>query len=263
MDDTFIIGTPKQRQKKKKKIKGSSKPSSGIINFYDKIEDTTEYFNPNPNMPKHPFRASLVGQSGSGKTNLLMNLIANCGCFEKFVICTKLIDEPLYDYLKKSVEAVDKERIIMIDKVEDLPSIEAIENKKKGGSKDDKKDSSLQTLIVFDDMCLEHRKLQEIMSQFFIRGRKSNMSVIYISQSYYLIPKCIRLQCTHLMLKKIGSKREINSIVNDYNLDISTDDLMDIYNDATEDMTSFLMIDVTENDHNQKFRKNFERNPEK
>lgn len=258
MTDKFVIGPPKKRKKKQDKKNGTQ-----IINFYDKIEDTTEYYNPNPNMPKHPFRASLVGQSGSGKTNLLMNLISNCGCFEKFVICTKLKDEPLYDYLRKSVEAVDKERIIMVDKVEELPSIEAIENKKKDKATNDKKDSSLQTLIVFDDMCLEHRKLQEVMSQFFIRGRKSNMSVIYISQSYYLIPKCIRLQCTHLMLKKIGSKREIKSIVNDYNLDISADDLMELYNDATKDMVSFLMIDVNENDHNQKFKKGFDRNPEK
>ncbi len=241
----FIRGFKADDKSVNKSNKIDSNTQDKIINFYDKIDTGAPRYNPNSHMPKHEFRAIIVGQSGSGKTNFLCNLITKCECFERFIICTKMPDEPLYQFLKQKVESVDENRFIIMDKVESLGTIEDYGDK-------------LQTLIVFDDMCLENRRLQELMSQYYIRGRKSNMSTVYLSQSYYLVPKVIRLQCGHVFLKKIGSKREINAIIRDYNLDVEVDDLMEIYNKATEDMVSALHIDVNNNNPDLKFRKNFD-----
>ena len=69
-------------------------------------------------------------------------------------------------------------------------------------------------LIVFDDMITE-KNIPHKVTELFIRGRKLNISLVFITQSYYAVPKNIRLNCTHYHILSIPKRREIRNIADD------------------------------------------------
>ena len=67
-------------------------------------------------------------------------------------------------------------------------------------------------IIVFDDMIVDimtNKKLQAIIKELFIRCRKLNISLVFITQSYFSVPKDVRLNSTHYLIMKINNKREL------------------------------------------------------
>ena len=71
-------------------------------------------------------------------------------------------------------------------------------------------------LIVFDDKIsdmLGKKKLNPIVTKLFITGRKLNISLVFITQSYFVVPKNIRLNSTRYGLMKIPNKRELQEII--------------------------------------------------
>ena len=70
-------------------------------------------------------------------------------------------------------------------------------------------------LIVFDDMIadmINNKKLNSMVTELFIRGRKLNISIVFITQSYFKVPKDVRLNSTHFFIMKILNKRELKQI---------------------------------------------------
>ena len=70
-------------------------------------------------------------------------------------------------------------------------------------------------LIVFDDMIadmIKNKKLNPIVTELFIRGRKLNISIVFITQSYFKVPKDVRLNSTHFFIMKILNRRELQQI---------------------------------------------------
>ena len=53
---------------------------------------------------------------------------------------------------------------------------------------------------------------QAIIKELFIRFRKLNISLVFITQSYFSVPKEVRLNCTHYLIKKIHNKRELQNV---------------------------------------------------
>ena len=77
-------------------------------------------------------------------------------------------------------------------------------------------DKENKILIVFDDMIadmINNKKLNSIVTELFIRGRKLSISLVFITQSYFKVPKDVTLNTTHLFIKKIPNKRELQKIV--------------------------------------------------
>ena len=73
-------------------------------------------------------------------------------------------------------------------------------------------DKENKILIVFDDMIadmINNKKLNSIVTELFIRGRKLNISLVFITQSYFKVPKDVRLNTTHFFIMKIPNKREL------------------------------------------------------
>ena len=73
-------------------------------------------------------------------------------------------------------------------------------------------DKENKILIVFDDMIavmIDNKKLNSIVSESFIRGRKLNISDVFITQSYFKVPKDVRLNTTHFFIAKIPNKKEL------------------------------------------------------
>ena len=103
-------------------------------------------------------------------------------------------------------------------------------------------------LIVFDDMIsdiINNKKLNPIVTELFIRGRKLNISIVFITQSYFKVPKDVRLNSTHLFIMKILNKRELQQIALNHSSDINFKDFMKIYKESTKESYSFLVNDAT------------------
>ena len=82
-------------------------------------------------------------------------------------------------------------------------------------------------MVVFDDMIadmLSRKELDHIVPESFIRGRKLNMS-FFITQSYFKVPKDVRLNTTNLFIMKIPNKRELQQILHNHSLDIDLKNL--------------------------------------
>ena len=79
----------------------------------------------------------------------------------------------------------------------------------------------------------------------FLRGRKLNISLVFTSQSYFKVPKTIRLNATHYFIKKIPNKRELQQIASDYLSSTDFKDFMKLYNDYTQEPHSFLVNNTT------------------
>ena len=109
-------------------------------------------------------------------------------------------------------------------------------------------DKENKILIVFDDMIadmIHNKKLNSIVTELFIRGRKLNISLVFITQSYFKVPKDVRLNTSHFFIAKISNKRELQQIAINHSSDINTKDFINIYRKCTTDPYSFLVDDTT------------------
>ena len=97
-------------------------------------------------------------------------------------------------------------------------------------------DKERKMLIVFDDMIadmINNKKLNSIVTELFIRGRKLNISLVFITQSYFKVPKDVRLNTSHFFIAKIPNKRELQQIAINHSSDINTKDFINIYKKYT------------------------------
>ena len=104
---------------------------------------------------------------------------------------------------------------------------------------------------------VNNKKLNLVVTELFITGRKLNISLIFITQSYFKVPKDVRNNSTHFFIMKIPNKRELQQIAINHSADINTKDVIEIYRKFTDKPFSFLVIDTTLSSNNSlRFRKN-------
>ena len=117
-----------------------------------------------------------------------------------------------------------------------------------------------KVLIVLDDTIagmINNKKLNSVVTDLFIRRRKLNISIAFITQSYYKVPKDARLNPTHFFIMKIPNKRELQQIVLKHSSDIDFKDFMKIYKKYTAEPYSFLVNHTTlSSDNPLRFRNN-------
>ena len=104
---------------------------------------------------------------------------------------------------------------------------------------------------------LSNKKLNPIVTQLFIRGRKQNIYLVFITQSYFAVPKNTRLNSTHYFVMKIRNKKELQQISSNHSSDIDFWDFMNLYKRSTTEPYVFLIIDTTlPSDTSLRFRHN-------
>ena len=122
-------------------------------------------------------------------------------------------------------------------------------------------DKENKILIVFHDMIaamIHNKKLNSIVTELFIRGRKLNISLVFITQSYIKVLKDVRLNTSHFFIAKIPNKREPQQIEITHSSGISTKDFANIYRKCTDEPYSFLVLDTMLASNNPlRFRKKF------
>ena len=132
----------------------------GMVDFYKSMPKKYLLKTHNPNFKDHklnlPFRMLIIGGSGAGKTQTLMNLIRVMnGTFNNIHIITKNKEEPLYEYLESKVD----HGLTITEGIDSAPNLDDFYRTE-------------QSLIVMDDLVLE--KNQKQLEQYFIRARKLN-----------------------------------------------------------------------------------------
>ena len=97
-------------------------------------------------------------------------------------------------------------------------------------------------LIVFNDMIadmINNKKFNPVVTELFIRGRKLNISIVFITQSDFKVPKDVRLNSAHFFIMKIPNKRELQQIALNHSSDINFKDFTKIYKKCTAEPYSF------------------------
>ena len=103
-------------------------------------------------------------------------------------------------------------------------------------------------LIVFDDMIadiMSNKKFQAIIKELFIRCRKLNISLVFITQSYFSVPKDVRLNSTHYLIMKINNRKELQNISINHSAGIDYNNFVRFYRECTRKPYSFLITDTT------------------
>ena len=104
-----------------------------------------------------------------------------------------------------------------------------------------------QFLILFDGMIADimtNKRFQAIIIELFIRCRKSNNSLVFITQSYFSVPKNVRLNSTNYLIMKVNNKRELQNIAINHSADIDYQNFIKIYRECTKEPYNFLTIDT-------------------
>ena len=155
------------------------------------------------------------------------------------------MSKPKYEYLIKKREDAGIKHLnnenafiecsnTMDDVYEDISDYNRIRKSKK--------------LIVFGDMIayiLTNKRFQAIIKELFIRCRKLNISLVFITQSYFSVPKDVRLNSTQYFIMKINNKRELQNIARNHSADIDYQDFKKIYRECTKEPFNFLTIDTS------------------
>ena len=198
-----------------------------------------------------PMRMLIIGSSGSGKTNLLLNIISNINAWTKIILVARNTTEPLYAFFIDTIREVErksKSNILTVgNSIDDVPDVDTFDPKE-------------SNLLILDDLISEKQTKLENLEAIFIRGRKQNLSTIFISQSYFKLPIMIRQNASHIVLKKIASVKDLTRICTEYSLAKSSNQMVDMYKKVmSEDgFSNFFMIDLETADEKLRYRKNFE-----
>ena len=204
-----------------------------------------------------PYRTLIIGPSGSGKTNCLLNLIQqDNNIIEKIYLYVKDLEGPKYQLLIKKREQAgikklqDKNAFIEYsDNMDDIYDDISECNKKRKG----------KVLIVSDDMIshvMSNKKAQQVLKELFIRCWKFHISLCFLTESYFSVPKYVRLNFSHYIIFKLNSKRELQNIAINHSSDIDYKGFVRIYENCTKESYNFLTMGTTL-PVDKSFKKNF------
>ena len=191
-----------------------------------------------------PFRMLIIGPSGSGKTNTLLHLINNLHPIDKIYLYVKDIHEPKYEYLINKREQAGIKNLndthAFIEYSDDMNDVlDDINNYNKNRDK--------KVLIAFDNMIADieyNKNFKRINKELFYSARKINVSIVFITQSYFRALKDARLNSTHYILMKIGNNKELKRIAEEKSDHLDYKDFLKMYNYCTKEPYSFMTIDA-------------------
>jgi hypothetical protein len=221
---------------------------SDITNFYSLLpkskEKKTVGYN-NHFIDKNS-RILMIGASGTGKSNALLNFIErSSGEFHKIIICSfSTTDEPLYQFLHQKIPDVQ-----LINTIEEVPRVQDFDDAEKTRPK----------LIVFDDFVGLSTKQMKVLTDYAISSRKFGFTAVFIAQNYTSVPKVISRNCNYIFLFKINDKVSIKRIISNHSLSslISPERIEQLYHYCISQPLGFMIIDLKTTDEKKLLRCGF------
>lgn len=186
----------------------------------------------------------IVGATGQGKTNLLLNMLLQWMNFEKCTIYTLNPHQDKYRILQDFEDqfsdiAPQQFELLSPEEVAPVENLDDEQNK----------------IIVFDDIKIDGKNMKNVM-EYFSLSRNKNCNCIYLSQSYYDVPKYIRRNTKCFVLFGGLDNKDIRHIADDMCKNISRKDFEDIYGKATAEPFSYMVVDKTAKYVPEMYRKN-------
>ena len=212
-----------------------------MINFDDYAnENKTQHNLKWPYIPDHPYRMLIIRGSWSGKANALLNLINNQPDTDKRYLYAKDPYEAKHQFLINKRESTELKHFhdpkAFIEYSNDMQDVYK-------NIDEYNIDKGRKILLVFDDMIadmINSEKINSIVTELFITGRKLNISFVFITQSYFKVPKDIRLNCIHVLIMKIPNKW-VQQIAQNHSSGLNSKDFIKIYKKCTAEQYSSLV----------------------
>lgn len=184
--------------------------------------------------PQWPFRCIIIGASGSGKTNVLMNLIQLYLNFNTLTVFARHLDNDQYQDLMDIVEQTEKDRketfAFFSDDLSELPAVNDFSREN-------------ANLVVFDDWAALEQHEHKPINDYFIRGRHKNMSVLYLSQSYKALPAKARKQANFFCLFNGMTEDDRKDFHSDWIHNMPFKEFDKIYKEITQKPHGFMVVD--------------------
>ena len=218
-----------------------------ITNWYDKLPTKAKLVD--KNFKKHHILPNsmivVIGGTGSGKSNAIIDMIHRMEKFYEIIIFNPVsTDEPLYDmfFLKQKMPDVQ-----LISEIEELPELKSFED-----------DKDMEKLLIVDDWINMSKKDQKKINEYFTGGRKAGFTVVALCQSYTAVPKIVIRNAQYFFIFKLNDNVTINTVIRNHNIySVPKEEFRAIYDDATHEQFSFLMVDLKTKDKKEHLRKNF------
>lgn len=219
--------------------------SDKIKNFYLEIKQDKKVNDKNykNHMILPNSRIALIGGSGTGKTQFLLNFLDRVGPkFYELYIYTTDTEEKLLSLLKSKIPEA-----VITNNIDDIPEISEFSE-----------DKTHEKLVVFDDFITLNNKQMKKLEDYAIAGRKYSITSIFMAQNYRQIPKNITRNLNYIILFKLNDNTTLRSILYNHNIhDISKDKLKHFYNIATMNKFNFLLLDLNAENKDIAYRHNF------
>lgn len=191
-------------------------------------EDAEEFRGDNPLAPVWPFRLLIVGPSNCGKTNLLLNLLVKHLNYDNLFLYSRHLDQPLYKFLIDDIAPKISQLITHDSDIQNMTPLEDLSKEERN-------------LYVFDDFVNEKKQSQIV--NVFTNGRHSNCSCIYLAQTYFPVPRGIRLNTNYFAFFDIHSQRLLSELQSDHATNIDGNAFRDLFSQAVKEPYSFFLID--------------------
>ena len=223
--------------------------SNNLTNFYEKLPSNLKRENKlDKNFKKHHILPTsmicIIGGTGSGKSNAVVNLINHqSGKYFHLIIYNAIsTQEPLYEMLKQKCPEIE-----LIHDIAELPPLSEFED-----------DKDQEKLLIVDDFINLPAKDFKKINEYFTGGRKHGFTVIALCQNYTSIPKVITRNCQYFMVMKLNDNTTIANIIRNHNIyDVDKDKFRALYDEATSEPLNFFMVDLKTKDKSKHLRKNF------
>ena len=201
-----------------------------------------------------PFRALVIGPSGSGKNVALHNLIKAINNWDTVCVIAKQLNQPLLNELKERCLAAEKKHKTRIwmgsEDLAHLPSL-------------DDYDPTQNNLVIIDDMICESEKALRPVEEYFIRCRHKNVSIAFLTQDYFPTPKKIRRNADLIIIKKLRSLTDLQRICKEYSLEAPMAKVKAMYEASVKPISGdpvmhWFTIDPANADENYQYRNRFD-----
>jgi hypothetical protein len=202
-----------------------------------------------------PLRCLVVAEAGSGKTNLIIQLLRLYLDFDTLCYYSTSLDVEKVKKFREEIEDLEMKRGGVYsdwgDSLEEAITIKRLLELKEGPWKD-----LNRNLYVFDDLMME--KDLSLVERLYSHGRPHGISCIFIAQDYSLIPAVVRRNTNFIILFKGLSGRQLREIWQQYAKKIKLETFEKVYHAATEKQYSFFVIDLQSEDTRLKYRMKFD-----
>ena len=234
--------------------------------------------------PRIPFSMVITGQSGSGKTVLLSNLILDIykGCFSRIFIWSSSIDlDPVWTPVKKYIEKdlnvnPEKEKVYFDTfNIDEMQKVLDLQHKINQFQKKNEHPKLFSVLFLIDDFIdqASFAKHNNLLNALYIKARHYGVNIISSSQKYNGLSTTIRTNSRQLIFFKLRNYKEVESVLDELagvliskkamsdmrSLHQAKQLLLEIYNVATEEPFSFLFVNLMQPDINKMFMVRFEK----